>query len=382
MENINDIVEALASENGLPKNQVIEAIKESMVKMAKKEIDEEANFVVLEDKDNNDFRLVQKMIVCNDVDFNDSMSATHVTLSQASALVHNVSVGDTLEYQINLESMNRNAVNGIFHDISMQLQRLNEREILKKLEKDINKIVIAIVVHISDRGDVAVEINDTRATMPLKNRIKGESFKIGQPIRCILKSAKITKHGLKIEVSRTTPLMLEELLKLEVPEIKDGDVIIHKIARIPGERAKVSVYANNPKIDPIGATVGAKGVRINAISKELNGESIDCVEYSNIPEIFISKALLPAQVLSVKIDKSQDLERPKAIVQIGKSQKSKAIGRSGINIRLASMITGYDFQLDEIEEKQSSEAQQSAKSGEAKEKKLGLEALESLFKGG
>ena len=382
MEKMLDIVEAIASENGLPQNQVIEAIKDSMIKMAKKEINESGNFIVLEDSITKDLRLVQKMIVCDDNEFTPEMKSTHIPLSEASNLVESVSIGDELEYQINLETMNRNAVNNIFHDINFQIQRLNEQEALRKIEKSINHIVIGIVVYVDDNGNTAVEIGETRANLSLKNRIKGESFKIGQPIRCVLKSARITRNGLQIELSRTTPRILEELLMLEVPEIKDGDVIIHKVARIPGEKAKVALYTNNPKIDPIGSTVGTKGVRISAISKELHNESIDCIEYSSVPEIFIAKALSPGQIISVKIQKqSEENQKPLAIIQLAKSQKSKIIGKSGVNIRLASMLTGYDFELHEIPDKEQQEDNRNEAIEQKEEKKLGLESLESLFKG-
>ncbi len=379
MEKILDIVEAIASENGLSQNQVIEAIKESMIKMAKKEINENANFVVFEDLASKELKLVQKMIVCDDKEFYEGMEATHIPLSNARELVDNVNSGDELEYQINLEGMNRNAVNNIFHDITYQIQKLNEQEILKTFEKDLNKIVIGNVLHVDKDGNTSVEICEIRATLPLKNRIKGENFKVGQTIRCILKSAKITRNGIKLELSRTTPKLLEELLMLEVPEIKDGDVSIYKIARIPGEKAKVALYTNNPKIDPIGSAVGARGVRINAVSKELHGENIDCVEYSSVPEIFVAKSLSPAQVISVKLQKEvEEGQKPLAVVQISKTQKSKAIGKSGINIRLASMLTGYNFELREVLDKTEIDVNSEDKK---EDKKLGLEALESLFKG-
>ena len=238
------------------------------------------------------------------------------------------------------------------------------------------------MIYVDDNGNTAVEIGETRANLSLKNRIKGESFKIGQPIRCVLKSARITRNGLQIELSRTTPRILEELLMLEVPEIKDGDVVIHKVARIPGEKAKVALYTNNPKIDPIGSAVGTKGVRISAISKELHNESIDCIEYSSVPEIFIAKALSPGQIISVKIQKqSEENQKPLAIIQLAKSQKSKIIGKSGVNIRLASMLTGYDFELHEIPDKEQQEDNRNEAIEQKEEKKLGLESLESLFKG-
>ncbi|MWV62090.1 transcription termination/antitermination protein NusA [Helicobacter saguini] len=390
MEKIMDIVGMIATENGVSEEQVIEAIKDSMIKMAKKEIDENANFTAFYDTESKDLRLAQKMLVCEDSEFESSLESTHIPLSSARELASSVQAGDELEYEIDLETMNRSAINHIFQDIGYQIQRLSEQESLRKIESEIGHLVTANVVHIDDNGNTSLEIGDVLAYMPMKYRIKGEKFKIGQSIRCILKSARITKNGLKVELSRTTPKMIEELLMLEVPEIKDGEVTIYKVARIPGEKAKVALFTNNPKIDPIGSAVGTKGVRISAISKELNGESIDCIEYVKQPEIFIAKALSPAQIISVKIERNRlsENERPIAIIQLAQSQKSKAIGKKGINIRLASLITGFDFEIKEIAEKSptptselDSKALENKDIESKEEKKLGVEALESLFKG-
>lgn len=381
MEKIMDIVNMIAADNDVNEAQIIETIKESMVKMAKKEINEDANFIVIEDNETKDLKLVQKIIVCDDSEFDESLESTHISLSEAKKLVESVNIGDELEYQIDLTTMNRSAVNQIFHDISYQIQKLNEQEILRKIQNDVGHLVNATVVHTDENGNTSLEVGDAYGIMPMKYRIKGEKFKVGQNIRCILKSARVTNGGLQIELSRTTPKMIEELLMLEVPEIKDGEVSIYKIARIPGEKAKVALYTNNPKIDPIGSAVGTKGVRIGAITKELNGESIDCIEYVSKPEMFIAKALSPAQIISVKIEKDRlsENDRPIAVIQISQSQKPKAIGKKGINIRLASLLTGYDFEIKEIETKENT--QDSKEGTENKEdKKLGIEALESLFK--
>jgi transcription termination/antitermination protein NusA len=174
-----------------------------------------------------------------------------------------------------------------------------------------------------------------------------------------------------MELSRTAPKFLEELLALEVPEIKDGIVVIEKCARIPGERAKIALYTNRPQIDPIGATVGVRGVRINAVSEELCGENIDCVEYSSSPELFISRAMSPAIITAVVV--SEEGDEKKAVVTLPSDQKSKAIGKSGINIRLASMLTGYTIELNEV----GGSVQMGEKATE--EKKEGLSSLEALF---
>ena len=200
------------------------------------------------------------------------------------------------------------------------------------------------------------------------------------------------------KLSCTTPKFLEELLAMEVPEIKDNEVMIFKSARIPGDRAKVAVYSNNPRIDPIGCCVGVKGVRINAVSKELANENIDCVEYHSTLEIFIAKALTPAQILSVKIQEQnieqserenmesekENNERKKAIVQIKSDQKSKAIfARGGVNIRLASMLCDCDIELCEIDTPNTTESKADSTAtapAENTAQKSGLDALSSLFK--
>ena len=215
----------------------------------------------------------------------------------------------------------------------------------------------------------------------------------------VLKFVGINKNGLQVELSRTTPKFLEELLAMEVPEIKDNEVMIFKSARIPGDRAKVAVYSHNPRIDPIGCCVGVKGVRINAVSKELANENIDCVEYHSTLEIFIAKALTPAQVLSVKIQEQnvgqseqngrenmesekENNERKKAIVQIKSDQKSKAIGKGGVNIRLASMLCDCDIELCEIDTLNTieSKADSTATTSSENTQKSGIDALSSLFK--
>ena len=178
-----------------------------------------------------------------------------------------------------------------------------------------------------------------------------------------------------LELTRTSPKFLEALMEKEVPEIEDGDVEIVSSARIPGERAKVALTTERANIDPVGAAVGSGGVRINAVSQALNGENIDCIEYSAVPEIYISRALAPAVVRSVRVVSNKEGEK-KAIVDVTSDQKAKAIGKSGINIRLASMLTKYAIELNDIEgvsEKESTKEEQITKTSDTS-------ALEDLFK--
>ena len=393
MEKILDIIELLAHERGLEPAAVSQVVKETIIKTAKKQFGEELNYIIEEDEKERDFRLIHAVTVCADNDERASKdSQNFIKISEAKKSAPDINLNDEFHYEISLENMSRNAVNSLFADLGYNIQKTIDNQLYTALKAMQGKIVSGQVIAIDEAQNTYIEIkkdsSEVRAILPLKNRIKGEKFKINDTVSGILRSVRFQKDGVRLEISRTTPRMLEALLENEVPEIKDGEVLIHKSARIPGERAKVALYTANPRIDPIGATVGTKGVRINAVSRELNGENIDCIEYSEVAEMFIARALSPAQILGVKIEKAQEAQQesqnqaqqnqtqessdsrqnsnndkksPKAKVLIATDQKSKAIGRSGINIRLACMLTGYDIELEEVGQDATKDATQESK---------------------
>ncbi|ANV98182.1 transcription termination factor NusA [Helicobacter enhydrae] len=372
MEKILDIVELIAYEKGLESSVVIELIKECMINVAQETLSENANFCVQIDEKERNLKLFQKIIVCKE---DEEESCNHIPLSKAKEINPDLNVGDELNYEISLEDMSRNTINILFKNLEFKLQKMIEDQLFERLKSKVGKIVSGQVVRIDDEENTYVEIGEVRGILSMRNRIKGEKFKIGDTILSLLKNIRFSKNGMLIELSRTSPQFVVQLLHLEVPEIKDGEITIHKCARIPGDRAKIALSSLNPRIDPIGSTVGTKGVRINAISRELNGENIDCVEFNENPEIFIAKALSPAMISNVKILK--DTEKPQAIITLTNDQKSKAIGKNGVNIRLASMLTGYDLQINEVGMQDLLEAQNQP---QAEQRKVGLDALESLFK--
>lgn len=380
MEKIVDIIELIACEKGLEPQVVSQVVKDTIIKVAKKQFGEELNYIVEEDEKNRTFKLIHSVIVCGD----DDECATNepqnfITLSHAKEASNDVNIGDEIHHEISLENMSRNAVNMLFSDLEFHIQRTIENQLFAQFKEMLGKLVSGQVIAIDEQENTYVEIQDIRAVLPLKNRIKGEKFKVNDTISCIVKHVRFHRDGIYVELSRTTPKMLEALLEQEVPEIKDGEVIVQKCARIPGDRAKVALYSTSPRIDPIGSSVGTKGVRINAVSRRLNGENIDCIEYSAIPEIFISKALAPAQIIAVKILSNTEEEK-KAQVSIMSDQKSKAIGKNGVNIRLACMLTGFEIELVEIIKEKPAEEDNQENSENAKETKVGIDALESLFK--
>lgn len=374
MEKILDIIELIAYEKGLKIDSVAGAVKEAIIITAKKSLDEHIAYDVEIDKKNKTLKLYQKILVCPPSDERLSSDPdNHISITEAKEMDEEVEVGDELRYELSLENMSRSAVNTLYKELEFHIQRLIETQLFEKYKSQIGKIVSGSVVRVDDEGNTFVEIDEIRAFLPKKNRIKGESFKVGNVVGAILKHVSIDrKNGIQIELSRTTPKLLEELLRLEVPEIKDGDVTIEKCARIPGERAKVAISSSSPKIDAVGATVGVKGVRINAVGKELKNENIDCIEYSPIPEMFVARSLSPALISSVKIDGT------KAIVTLPSEQKPKAIGKNGINIRLASMLTGYEIEL--IEQGGVLGIPTASLTQTPKEEKKDISSLASLFK--
>lgn len=372
MEKILDIIEGIAYEKGLSIENVSEAVKEAVIKVAKETLDSNIYYEAEIDKKNKTLHLYQVIRVCENNDASVEDRNNFIPLSEAKKHDSEIKAGDELRYELSLEDMSRSAVNLLFRELEYKIQRLIETQLFDKYKSQVGKIVSGNVVRTDNLGNTYVEIDEIRAILPKKNRIKGEEFNVGQVIGAVLKHVGIDRqNGIMIELSRTTPKMLEELLRLEVPEIKDGEVEIVNCARIPGERAKIALRTTSNKIDPVGATVGIKGVRINAVSKELKNESIDCIEYSPRPEIYIARALSPALVMSVA------LEENKAIVSIASEQKPKAIGKNGINIRLASMLTGFNIELKEID---SHNTQNISDNNTQEAPKNNLEILSSLFK--
>ena len=372
MEKIVDIMESIAHEKGLNKENVRDVVVKSLLNTAKRVYGDEYEYEVIIDEKTKNLKLYQKVVVVADDDERaQADNENHMTLSKAKEIDPDIEVGDELTYELPLDNLGRTASAVLQRELEFHIQRLLEDKIFEKYQKKIGSLISGTVVRVDFEENTFIEIDEVRAILPRKNRIKGESFKVGNVVKSVIRKVYIDANkGMIVELSRTTPKFLEKLLELEVPEIKDGNVIVHDVARIPGERAKVSLSSHHPNIDPVGATVGTRGVRIMAVSKELKNENIDCIEYSSIPEIYITKALSPAIISNVKI------EGKKAIVTLPSDQKSKAIGKSGINIRLASMLTGYEIELVEREGQTPSKQDDTTAT---QDKVADVNALKSLF---
>ena len=345
MEKIADIIESIANEKGLEIEDVKERVIRAIINTAKKIYGENYEYDAVIDNATKTLHLYQKITVVEDGDERLAEDNEHyLGVSEAKKVDSGVEIGDELTYELSTDNLGRTAAQTLHKELEYHIQRLMEEKIFQKYQDMVGHMVFGSVTRVDSEENTFIEIDELRAVMPRKNRIKGEKFKPDDVVKAVIKSVYIDKSmGIKVELSRTSPKFLEALLKAEVPEIKDGLVMIAASARIPGERAKVALVATSPNVDPVGATVGTKGVRINAVTKELNGENIDAIEYSAEPAILITRAMAPAIISSVKIG-----ENNKAVVSLVTEQKSKAIGKSGINIRLASMLTGHEIELNEL----------------------------------
>ena len=377
MEKILDIAEAIAHEKGLAPEKVLEALKTAFVQTGKRVIDRNFAFEANVNEDTKTIELIQIITVVADEDErlqDEEIAPTLISISDAREYDDQVELDDQLQVPHELEEYGRTGASQLHREIEFHIQRLVEDELFNKYKSKVGTLVSGRVIRVDSQNSTYIEVDEIRAVLPMKSRIKGEFFDVGDHIKAVVRRVNMDKeNGIQIELSRTSPKFLEELLALEVPEIADGAVIIEKSARIPGERAKIALISTHPQVDAVGATVGVKGVRINAVSQELIGENIDCIEYTPIMELFISRTMSPAIISHVEIVKNDEGENEKAIITLPADQKSKAIGKSGINIRLASMLTGMNIELVETDNTTNEQT------GEIEEAKDGVDALEALF---
>lgn len=380
MEKIVDIIEAMAHEKNISLTSAVDAFKEALIKTAKRCTTYSSHFEATVNMQKRDYKVEQIITVAKDNDerFKTEPDAV-ITLEEAQEEYgSDIELGDELRSAFILEKHGRTASFNLFKELQYHIQRQVEQDLFEKYREKIGSVMIGTVNRMDDKDNTFIEIGELKGILSQRNRIKGEKFKRGDTVKALLRYVSIDPEmGMFLELTRTSPKFLEKLMEKEVPEIADETVVIMSSSRIPGQRAKLALKTDYPNIDPIGAAVGVKGTRINAVSGELANENIDCVEYSVIPEVFITRALAPAIVQSVKVIQGKE---KKAIINITNDQKAKAIGKSGINIRLASMLTGYTLELNEIEGVTDRSGESSGNIPSEAEKTTNTDALADLFK--
>ncbi len=264
-----------------------------------------------------------------------------ISLKDALLIDENAKIGDIVEDKIDAKSLGRIAVTSIKNVISKLFRDVEKHTAYEEYKHYIGSIIVGEVWSIGAYNDVIVDFKNAIGILPKKEQGINDKYVVGENVRAYVLEVLEEAKGVKLILSRTHPGFVKELFKKEVPEVKDGSVEIKAVAREPSRRTKVAVYSKDSRIDPIGTCVGSKGVRIAAIVKELGDEKIDVIKWSANPSIYIRNAMSPAKVISVDID--EDLKRAKVYVE--DEEYSMAIGKAGVNAKLAAKLTGYNIDI-------------------------------------
>ena len=380
MKSIKEFVNTIAKERQIPYKKAEQAIRLAFLKLGRDLINRYSEFDI--DLEGSEPILYEVFTVVEDGYSKKSRRRKKRGFIEISQAVEkfgdgDIQIGDEIRIPHDISKFGRNGSRILYKHIERELEYLINNQLYFQFKERIGEKIEGDMVSIDGDDNVVLDIQEPniRVILKKKDRLPNDNFKLNQRVSGVIKYIKLDEEGgITVEISRTTPKYLEALIKLEVPEVQDGKVVINGVARIPGNRAKIAVSTRYPKIDPVSAVIGVKGTRINAVSKELHGEVIDCVAYSPISETYIKNALSPAKVEYVKLTKENidGDEVDVAYVTLKYEERGKAIGKNGANLLLAKMLTGYDIRLLTLEEEQKSEGE--------KPKKSGTELLEALFK--
>ena len=297
------------------------------------------NFDIILNIDKGDLEVWRNREIVEDGEVEDENS--QIALSEAIKIEPDFEVGEEASEEVKLNDFGRRAVLALRQNLISKVLELEKDNIFKKYEDRVGDIITGEVYQVWKRELLILDDESNELILPKTEQIPNDYFKKGDNIRAVVKQVEIRNNKPLITLSRTSPVFLERLFEMEVPEIFDGLITIKNIVREPGERAKVSVESYDDRIDPVGACVGMKGSRIHGIVRELKNENIDVINFTSNNQLYITRALSPAKVTSIKLDD----ENGKAEVYLSPDQVSLAIGRGGHNIKLAGKLTGYEIDV-------------------------------------
>lgn len=355
MANIN-LIEALkevTNEKNIPMDVLINAIKEALVVAYRKTTDSDENVEVRLIEETGEFRVISFRTVIDSEDLDEP--DRQYTLEEAKELDPDAQPGDIVEEDVTPSDFGRISAQTVKQVVSQKLVEAERDLIYGEFKKKIGQILNGKVQRV-ERKNVYVEFDKAEAVIQQKDQIPGEMLRIGDRIRAYILDVKPSNKGPQIILSRSDSRFVEKLFEQTVPEISDGIVEIKSSSREPGLRVKLSVSTNDNKVDPVGSCVGLKGSRIRSVVDELNGEKIDIVRYSDNPVEYVTNALSPAKVVSVRV--SEDKRNALAIVT--KNQLSLAIGKEGQNVKLATKLTGIKIDIKTEEDIERMNAEKSA----------------------
>ena len=319
------------------------AILEDVFRNAlKKKFGSDDNFDIIINPDKGDMEIWRRRVIVADDDLD--LENEEITLTEARKIEPDFEIGEEVSEEVKLIDLGRRAILALRQNLISKIHEHDNTNLYKQFKDLIGEIYTAEVHHVRPRVVILIDDEGNEIILPKEKQIPSDFFRKGDNVRGIIESVELKGNKPQIIMSRTSEMFLEKLFEQEIPEVFDGLIMVKQVVRIPGEKAKVAVDSYDDRIDPVGACVGMKGSRIHGIVRELGNENIDVINYTSNIQLYITRALSPAKVSSIKINE----ETKRAEVFLKLEEVSKAIGRGGHNIKLAGLLTGYE--LDVIRE--------------------------------
>lgn len=337
--NLIDIFSEFKDFKRIDKQTLINVLQDSFRSVITKMYGNSANYDVIVNPDKGDLEIYRNRLVMEDDDV--ANQETQIALSDALKLDDEAEVGEEVTDKVDLQSFGRRMILNLRQTLASKILELQKESLYQKYKEMVGQVVTGELYQVWKKEMLLLDEDGNELYLPKQNQIPTDFYRKGEMVRAVVVQVDNKNQNPKIILSRTAPLFLQRLFEQEVPEVKEGLIAIKKIARIPGERAKVAVETFDDRIDPVGACVGVKGARIHGIVRELRNENIDVINYTPNVNLYIQRALAPAKISSMEIDE----ENKKAKVYLQPDEVSLAIGKGGFNIKLASMLTGYDIDV-------------------------------------
>lgn len=323
----------------IDRTTLVSVLEESFRNVLAKIFGSDENFDVIVNPDKGDFEIYRNRVVVADGEVEDENK--EIPLAEARKIQADYEVGEDVSEKVDFNKFGRRAILNLRQTLASKILELEHDSLYNKYKDRVGQVISGEVYQVWKREVLIADDENNELILPKSEQIPADVYRKGETVRAVILRVDNENNNPKIILSRTAPIFLQRLLEAEVPEINDGLIAIRRIARMPGERAKIAVESFDERIDPVGACVGVKGSRVHGIVRELCNENLDVINYSSNIKLFIQRALAPAQITSVNIDE----ENHKAEVYLQPEEVSLAIGRGGMNIKLASMLTEYTIDV-------------------------------------
>ena len=337
--NLIDIFKDFKENKSIDKQTLITVLEDSFKSVILKMYGPSAKYTIIVNPDKGDLEIYRDRLVMEDGDV--ANPDTQISLSDARVLDDEAEVGDDVTDQVSLASFGRRMILNLRQTLASKILELQKENLYQRYKDMLGQIVTGELYQVWKKEMLLLDEEGNELYLPKQNQIPSDFYRKGDMVRAVVVQVENKNQQPKIILSRTAPLFLQRLFEQEVPEVKEGLIAIKKIARIPGERAKVAVETFDERIDPVGACVGVKGARIHGIVRELRNENIDVINYTPNINLYIQRALSPAKISSMEIDE----ENKTAKVYLQPDEVSLAIGKGGYNVKLAGMLTGYEVEV-------------------------------------